>query len=549
MKALKIAITIGVIALISFCFLNTADAQVKWNKYSYFKNWAGLNDNLSSTEIEDNEASDILNIIFDTGGALRKRFGYLTIPNNSPYKVATGTTVCVNGITFFKKDNGNRYLVVLANNDSKATLMEKDYDANGGPEAGAWKNITNAGLASSYTNNYQPSFAIASDSVIVVDGVNTSKPYRWSGSGKATILTTDADLPNGNILCYHKNQLFIAGNDTFPSRIFFSNLDDISTWDPLDFFDVQTADGSKVTGMISTLDSLYIFKDKSIWRLAGSTKDDFVLQKLVDGIGTLSGESIKVVNNAIYFITPQNDVAIYDGAYNVQFASQKIRGTIGGLAFNRAANARGLAFSSYKYNDFDYYVSTSTYGATSNNKVLLFDTAYKAWTKFDGINANCWTVGDDPHAQNIVYFGDYSGYVNSYPSTRYYDGNIATSAIVSYYQSKWFKYSDAALGDKYWRLLKTYCLSENSDTYLNAACRSDFEASGKVVQVSLQSSQAQWDSALWDKDVWGGSTIIVGRSEIEKGTNMFQVKFYNNNVNEGYTIVGYENFIEGSERI
>ncbi len=536
---------IGTTVLLS----GTTYAAVPWSKFSYFSNWAGLNDNLSTTEIQDNEATDIQNITFDTGGALKKRFGYLTLPSDSVRKASTGTVVCVNGLAFFKKDNGNRYLVAVSNADAVMAVTKKDYAAGGGLIAGAWTNIDGYPASTSYTNNLQPSFAVASDQIVFTSGFTTDKPFKWTGTGIVSRVTNDVDLPNASMVVYHKNIMFASGNDSWPSRVYFSNLDDIDTWDVLDFFDVQTSDGSKVTGMISALDALYIFKEKSIWRLSGTNKDDYTLQKMVDGIGTLSNGSIKVVNGVIYFTTPQNDVAIYDGGFTVKFISQKIRSTIGGLSFSRAGNTRGLAFSSYKYNDFDYYVSTSLEGSASNNRVLLFDTAYNAWTKFVGMNVNCWTVGDDEDGKNTVYFGDYSGYVHSYPSTKYYDGNVATSAIVGFYQTKWFRYPEIALGDKYWRLLKVYCLSEDTPVYLNAECRSDYEISGKAVQTNLLSSQTKWDVGVWDVSTWGGQTIIIGRNEIEKGQNMFQIKYFNNNVNEGFTIIGWETFIEGSERI
>ena len=50
--------------------------------------------------INDNEASDINNIVFDTGGAIKKRTGYLTVPNNPIEKVATGTSIAVTGLTY-----------------------------------------------------------------------------------------------------------------------------------------------------------------------------------------------------------------------------------------------------------------------------------------------------------------------------------------------------------------------------------------------------------------------------------------------------------------
>jgi hypothetical protein len=528
----------------------SALAAVPWSKFSYFQNYGGLNDNLSSTEIADNEATDIQNIIFDTGGALKKRYGYTTLPSESPRIVATGAVVVPTGLAFYKKDDSTRYLVVVANSDGKATVMKKDYAAGGGPVSGVWNNIDSSLLSVAYNNNYLPSFAVAQNVLVFTDGVPTDYPMRWLGTTEKSLkLTNDVDLPTASIIVYHKNILFASGNNTYPSRVFFSNLDDIYTWDALDFFDLETSDGSKITGMISALDALYIFKEKSIWRLSGTNKDDYVLQKMVDGIGTASNSSIKVVNGTIYFVTPQNDIAVYDGAFNCKFISQKIRSTIGNLSPSRAYTSKGLAFSSYKYNDYDYYASVSIAGSGTNNQVLVFDTAYNAWTKFKGINANCWVVGDDANSKNVVYFGDYSGYVHVYPSTKYYDGNVATSAIASLYQTKWFRYPEVSLGDKYWRLLKVYCISEDTDIYLDAVCRSDFEAAGKTTQTSLLSSQAKWDVGVWDVSLWGGQTIMIGRHEIEKGQNMFQIKFENDNVNEGFTIIGFETFIEGSDRI
>jgi len=147
-----------------------------------------------------------------------------------------------------------------------------------------------------------------------------------------------------------------------------------------------------------------------------------------------------------------------------------------------------------------------------------------------------------------MLFGDYSGYVHSYPSTTYYDGNISTHAIVAFYQTKWFRYSDLSLGDKYWRVLKTYTLSESTDTFLYVDCKSDYEQSGKVLTLDLGESGALWDVALWDVDVWGGQSLLVHRNEIEKGKDMFQVRYHNSTVNQGFTIFGYENFIEPTER-
>lgn len=552
--ALKKLVTIAGLVLSVLVFAQPIQAGVNWLKYSYFNNVGGLNDHLAATEIKDNEASDLQNVVFDTPGAIKKRYGYTTIPNNPVAKVATGTTTAITGLTFYKKDNGDRYLVAICNSDSKATAMMKNYTAGFGPETGDWRNIDFLSLPSSYSNNYLPTFSVAQDRLIITTpSASGSYPYRWNGTGNVDYLTNDADCPKASINVYHKNHLVLSGNSDYPSRVWFSALDNIFSYDATDFLDVETSDGSKVRALVSAFDSLYIFKDKSIWRLSGTNKDDFVLQKMVDGIGTLSPVSPKVVNNYIYFTTAQNDIAIYDGAYTCKFISEKIRNTIGGLSFTRAPYTAGSAFSTYRYNDFDYYCAVSTSSATNNNKVLVFDTSLAAWSKFSGMNISAMCVGDDDSGKNALYFGDNSGYIHRYPSTTYQDGNVSTGAIVAYYQTKWFKYSEASLGDKYWRLIKTYSASEapasSTTITLNVECKSDYETTGKFLTVDITQSTSKWDAAIWDDSNWTGASLVVGRKEVEKGTSMFQGNFSNNNLNEGFTLYGFENFIEPTDQI
>lgn len=547
-------LTVSILCLISSFVGNfKVHSQPSWVKYSYFQNWGGLNDNLSSTEISDNEASDIQNVVFDTGGALVKRYGYIAIPNSPKSKVVSGSSISITGLIFYQQNDEDRYIVGTAYADGAAKGFQKTYEIGGGIPNTGWTEITGSGIfpSTGYAVDNLADFAVAENVVVItLDSAVQVKPIKWTGAGNVSALTVDTDCPAVTLVEYHLNHLFLSGNDTYPSRVYFSAIDDITNYTSTDFFDVQTADGTRVRGLISAFNSLYIFKDYSIWRLSGTNRDDYILEKVVDGIGTLSSQSIMVVNNLMYFTTAQNDIAAYDGGYNIAFPSQKIRNTISELNFTRASNALGIAFSTYRNNDYDYYGSVSTVGSGTNNKILFFDTFHKAWSKFSGINVNAWCVGRNGVGKNILIFGDYSGYVYSYPSTSYYDGDEVSGAITSFYQTKWFKYPEICLGDKYWRLLKTYVLSENSNIYLNVNCMSDYEFEGKAVNISLGSSTTSlWDVMVWDEDVWGGQTMIINRSEINKGKNMFQIKYSNNNLSEGFTIFGFETFIEPTIRI
>ncbi len=108
----KILLSILLIA----SFIKPVEAAVPWVKNSYFKNWGGLNDNLSQLEISDNEATDIQNVLFDNGGALIKRYGYqnITGASSGPHKLGVDVTG-VPGIAYYQKTDGSKYLFAIGN--------------------------------------------------------------------------------------------------------------------------------------------------------------------------------------------------------------------------------------------------------------------------------------------------------------------------------------------------------------------------------------------------------------------------------------------------
>lgn len=550
------------ILLIGILICSPAYAALPYKKYSYFSNFGGLNDNLSQLEIADNEASAIQNIVFDTGGAISKRYGYQNITSpGAAYEVTAGASA-ITGLAYYKKSNGDRYIVSCANVSTQLECFEKKYDSGGAIPAGAWTRIDGGNLPTSYTNNQFVTFSQAQDILVITPQASSVvTPLAWQATANIYVLSNSAAAPKSTISVYHKNILFTAGDPSNPSRVSYSDLTNgITQFNVTDFFDLDKNNGQKITGLISAFGNLYIFEDNSIWTLTGSSNSDFSLQKMVDNVGTLSNQSISVVNGYMYFITKQNDIAIYDGNYKVEFLSSKIRNTIGGNNFNRASTAIGVGFSSYKYKDLDYYVGESLVGTNQNNSVLLFDTNKKAWTIFGGVTPNAWTVADAANGQNILVFGDYSGQVYFYPNIGTYndvtntcDGsnNCTTTspAIYAYYQTKWFRYSDIALGNKYLRLLKTYISNSILSSYLTTEVKSDYASQGNIYTFTYNPSGALWGVAKWGVDTWPGGGLNIDREETNIGTQMFQLKYSNNMVSQDMTILGWDLFVEPTDTL
>lgn len=555
----KIVSTLFLIVLTA----NTAFADLPFKKYSFFNNSKGLNDSLSSTSIADNEATSIGNVVFDTAGAISKRYGFQNIgpTTGNIYQVGLGN----NGITglayYVNNTTTAKYLVAVANVGGQATAYQKTLDASNNIPYGPWTSIGSSGLPTSYTNDQQPVMTVAENTLIFTFPAFTGwKPYAWQATGNVYQLSTSANLPNATINAYYNNILFLAGDPSNKSRVTFSDLTGgITSYVATDFFDIDKNNGHYITAFLSAFGNLYIFEDNSIWMLTGSSRDTFQVQKMVDNTGTVSPHSVQVVNNNIYFITKQNDIAIYDGTFTVKYLSSKIRNTIGANNFNRAQQALGLAFSSYKYKDLDYYVSETTLGSSANNEVLLFDTNREAWTKFLNFSPNSWTVIPLNTGQDVMVWGDYSGHVFYYPNIGSYNDvsnsctagicAVTSPAIYSYYQTKWFTFPDASLGQKYFRVIKTYLQNSTLASTLTTSISVDLNP-GKTFIYNFNPSGALWGTAVWGVDKWEATQVLnIDREEPNLGTEMFQILYSNNSVGQDMTILGFDAFIEPTSQL
>lgn len=510
--------------------------------YEFDKLTGGLNDSFDSITIDPSEASDLGNVFFPRGlsGSMGSRPGYSRI-NSS----ALSGTPTFTGLTFFKLVSGTKSLVALTTDDK---VWKMDYGGSG-PD-GTWDDITGA-LSFNVSQDDQADFCVAQDSVVIEDGITTTAPYRWTGTGDAAALTSDADVPSSSMLEYHVRHLFLAGDSANPSRLYFSELDDITSYVSTDFIRVETDSGDGIIrGLKTGLDGLYIWKDSSIWRLSGTNRDDFVLERMVQGIGTLSDASISVVNDPksnqqiFVFVTQNGDVAAYDGGVNVAILSRKINASFpNAVNFNRVDEVRATSY------DFMYLVSVSSSGNATHNRIYIFDFIHNAWTRFTGMAANTISTFENSNGQALLMFGDYSGYANQWnvnDTSTYNDPD--TTAIDAYWVSGWQPFKDAGL-NKNLRSVRVWANREGTSRLLDVEVRKDFGTSGTSTSLSLAGSGAVWDSAIYDTDLYGDLTVTIGRVDPNLGveSNVFQIRIDNGErASERFRVRRLQFQVEGS---
>src|SRR3990167_5201076 len=175
-------------ALICLGYPQFLPAQdLPWQAYNFFSLTGGLNNGFDPTAIAANEATDLQNVIFTTGGAISKRSGFSDLNST-----AISSTAVFTGLTFYKQADGDRFLVATVSDGGTDRLYKMDYGAGTTGPDGTWDDITGV-LVLAFGSDNQTDFAIAQDQVVVEDGVNTTAPYVWTGSGNATALGGSPD--------------------------------------------------------------------------------------------------------------------------------------------------------------------------------------------------------------------------------------------------------------------------------------------------------------------------------------------------------------------
>jgi len=499
-------------------------AEVLWKRQDLFSNVGGLNNAFSSISIADNEASDLQNVVLTTGGSIKTRDGFDNVNSSS---VSTAS-----GLKFYKPTSGSKFIVGVFEDD---TIKKMDYATGGGPD-GTYDDITGA-LSFSVDQDDLSSFAIGEDTLIIEDGLGTTAPYKWTGTGNAAAL--GGSPANATMVAYHKLHAFSAGDSANPSILYFSDQGDIENWTTglSGNVGVETNDGTQIRNIEPGFDSLYIWKDFSIWRLSGDDKDNFKLQRMVEGIGCKSVNCAALVGNDFIFFDSKGDIYIYDGGIKVRLISSRIEGTTSQANFSRFDKVSSVEFQK------DYYLSLSSVGSATNDIILVFDTFHLAWLKFDGFNANAMAVGEDSTGKETLFFMDYGGYTQQYPEGTNDDG----TAIDTFYITKQFRFPQLRINKTF---QKVYAYVGQEGNYnLSVELRADLQSSGTTQSINLSASTSAYGSAIYGTDTYGGQNLVTGILEFSEEGKFFQLNFSNENLDEPFDLKGWSQLVEGDEAI
>lgn len=260
--------------------------------------------------------------------------------------------------------------------------------------------------------------------ITYLDG-NSSTAYVDKGTISPNELFTPPEAnstsgPKGKYIDLYKDTLFIFGDPSSPSRLYYSGggdkINDFSSVNGGGFIDVSKNDGQLGTGLKPFKNSIIVFKEESVYQFSFSTTGAPQISQVTGAIGCIAPRSIVAVENDVMFASRRGIFSIGNEqgfAFDVLRTNEltaRVRSIYQTIEFSRLKNIS--AIYSTKSNMNVVIFSYTETGGTANTKALVYDRERLGWYKWTNIQANCWTTYVDSNGETHYLYGDdSSGYV------------------------------------------------------------------------------------------------------------------------------------------
>lgn len=487
---------------------------------SFKKLNGGLNSTAGPLGLEPNEFSSLLNIDFDKFGSFLKRNGYTAL-NTSAFNSSARWT----GLYWFELASGTRYLVGTCGN-KLAKMDSLD---------GTWDDITGA---LTITAGNLTSFTTFRDNLLGTNGVDV--PFLWTGTGNGSAMTVPTGLTTAKSVEVFSSYTFLANvtvsATTYKSRVYWSALDSISSWDTADFNDVSRDDGQTITCIKTLADRLVIFKERSIYLafFTGDADVPFRFVKSSSQVGCIAQFSVQEVDNGLVFLATDG-IYYFDGNNSFKI-SDRINETI--QSYNEVQFSQ--CCSMYQHDKNRYWLAIPGPSSSTNDKVITWDSFNNALSIYDGMAPSAMTVIYNSGLEERPYWGDYSGFVyRSDTGSDDYPLNVQT-AIDSYAYTRWIDFDD--LCDQK-GIPNIYIYYKLQSATLTLAYSYDFnEGDQYTLTFMTNTSSSLYGSSLYGSGTYAGTGGAFKRQDLTGRGRTVRFKFANLTLSEGFRIDGFGTF-------
>lgn len=146
-------------------------------------------------------------------------------------------------------------------------------------------------------------------SIVATDDINVRPHFITPSTLAATPLVSGE--PDFAMSVVYAGRLWVAGNQSNPSRLYYSDVNDPTGGYSSNLLDIDPFDGSEITALVVFRGTLFIFKgptDGSIYTLSGKTPSTFVLTEFSKDIGCSGPNATAEFSNDVLFFGTDSQI-------------------------------------------------------------------------------------------------------------------------------------------------------------------------------------------------------------------------------------------------
>jgi len=373
------------------------------------------------------------------------------------------------------------------------------------------------------------------DKIVLTDAINPAATY----DGTTYTQITDSNAPSAPKVSHvFKNHLFLAGDTTEPTNLFFSAPYDETSFDPADGAGVINV-GFPIVAIRSFRDALYIFGTNIIRKLAGNNISDFVLQEVTDDLGCMATDSVIEIAGDLLFLSQDGYRPISGtnkiGDVNLESISQNVQSIFTEVVLQEDLDVLSSVVIRAKSQFRVFFAVGESTGLIAGMRSTPQGTAFE-FGQVLGVEASCADSGYIGQYEFVLH-GDSNGKVHRQEKGTDFDG----AEIFSLYQTPFIHMQDPEQR-KVIHTVATYLRSEG-DNEVAMSVLYDYEAfetlSPNNFTISTEGAAAYYNEALYDSTaIFDGNPAPVVRTNVSGSGKSVSFKYVTNDTNASHSIQG-----------
>lgn len=381
-----------------------------------------------------------------------------------------------------------------------------------------------------------------SEYIVWADGANFAS--RYDGTTVTDLNGTGAPVDPKYVVSF-KNTLFFAGMSSTPQEVVFTA--------PYSDSDFSVANGagsiavnSPVTALFPFRDQLYIFCEERIFRLAGDSAANFILQPVTREIGCINGFTVQEFAGDLVFLGP-------DGLRTVAGTDRIGDVELGTISRQVQKRFTGL----FDVDEFDsvvipdktqYRLFFSNSDITrSNTKGIMCVRKGDSYEFADlrGIAPSCTDFATS-QGESFILHGGFDGYVYRQEKSDNFDGNNVTGK----YRSPDLTMGDAGIRKSFQRVILNYApeASVNADLFVRYDYESPDAARPSAYPFDTTTSIAIYGASLFGVATFGGQSSPLVRQPIEGSGFAIALRVNDRGTSAPYSLKGFQLEFEAAAR-